>query len=153
MSVGATGHGQGLWYLDELLVPVARREVPIPPEYHWTDPPRILRVLKPRKNLYGMEVEIPREKIGKRQPDPPHYTTEQLEYVGNEIDGVYYGAVQDETYPSRWWAMAVVDSETGGFVDTLAEDYGYESESRAQTAALDAAVEWLLNNNIQGWED
>lgn len=84
-------------------------------------------------------------------PVAPHLDWDSSEtfYLGDENDGVYYGARQDEKHPSRWWALSTVDSNTGGFVDTLSNDYGYRSRSAALRAAKDAAYEWCCANEIK----
>lgn len=140
----------GLWYLDDEIAAVALRKTPLPPDWVYKEPPRIVRLLKRKKRLYGLEVELPRPAKKRPLPEIPGYSIDELQYVGDEFDGVYYGAVQQS--PSRWWAVAVVDSDTGGFVDTLTEDYGYRSERAARTAARDAAIEWCAFNEVD-WRD
>ena len=71
-------------------------------------------------------------------------------YVGDEQDGVYYSVGQG---PKGWYVTTVVDSDTGGFVDTMHEDDGpYESEEAALLGGKDAGVEWCLTNEVN-WDD
>lgn len=78
------------------------------------------------------------------------FNVDYATYVGDEKDGVYY---QTARGPDGWYLTAVVDSDTGHFVDTLTEDDGpYETEERADMAGRDCAIEWCFTNNVS-YED
>jgi hypothetical protein len=77
---------------------------------------------------------------------PPRLNWDNADYVGSETDGVYYGAVNKG---GTWWALASVDSDTGGFTDALIAEGGYGSEKAARIAAKDAAREWCATNNVE----
>lgn len=67
-------------------------------------------------------------------------------YCGDENDGVYYQAFEDDD--GKWWLSAIVDSDSGAFVDTLIDADGpYNSEDAAERAGRAAAEEWC------GWND
>ncbi|UCC74004.1 MAG: hypothetical protein JSV86_05455 [Gemmatimonadota bacterium] len=71
---------------------------------------------------------------------------DEATYVGDGADGVYY--LVDEG-PDGWYVTVVVDSETGGFVDTLYEDDGpHPSAAEADRAGRDAAIEWCTWNEV-----
>jgi hypothetical protein len=79
------------------------------------------------------------------QPAPPMLDWDEASYVGDGNDGVYYGAMFQN---GSWWALATVDSNTGGFTDTLTAERGYRSERAALAAARDAALEWCHVNRV-----
>lgn len=107
------------------------------------------------------EIPIPYASRSAKYGEAPHLDWDEASYLGNGNDGVYYGALKTSYLGPRggkretWWAMATVDSDTGGFVDdtggfvdTLAADPGYSSEKHALRAAKDAAFEWCASNGI-----
>lgn len=78
------------------------------------------------------------------------FRVDDAEYRGDERDGVYYQVAEG---PSGWYFTAVVDSDTGGFVDTIVKDDGpYSSEREAQSAGESWAIEWCLTNEVK-WVD
>lgn len=77
---------------------------------------------------------------------PPRLDWDTADYMGTDRDGVYYGAMQKG---DTWWALASVDSETGGFTDSLVSEGGYPSKKAALTAAKDAAYEWCRTNDVE----
>jgi hypothetical protein len=78
-------------------------------------------------------------------PAPPHLDWDDAEYAGDEQDGVYYGAVKRGRW---WWALATVDSNTGGFVDTLCEER-HRSRKLAEIVARNAALKWCCYNGVE----
>ncbi len=89
--------------------------------------------------------EIPAALTGWRAETPPQLDVDDAEYVGNETDGVYFKALKQG---ATWWAVTLVDSDTGHFVDTLFAEGGYRNEKRARAAAMDAATDWCLTNGV-----
>lgn len=81
----------------------------------------------------------------KPRPTPPILDWDEAEYLGDGKDGVYFGTVREGR---KWWALASIDSNTGHFTQSLAADPGYTSEKRALIAARDAAIDWLVTNEI-----
>lgn len=77
---------------------------------------------------------------------PPHLDWDDAEYMGDKGDGVYYGALKKG---GTWWALATVDSDTGGFTESLTAEGGYSSKKAALTAAKDAAYEWCRTNRVK----
>jgi hypothetical protein len=72
---------------------------------------------------------------------------DEATYFGDENDGVYYQAFEDED--GKWWMSAIVDCDTGGFVDTLADSEGpYDTEEGAMIAGRDCAWEWCSWNEV-----
>jgi hypothetical protein len=67
-------------------------------------------------------------------------------YEGSSGDGVYYDVARG---PGGWFMSAIVDSDTGSFVDTLVQDDGpYRSKRRALQAGQDAARDWCYTNDV-----
>jgi hypothetical protein len=148
--MAASGTRQAV--LDPDVANVVLGDDPLPEEWILKAPPRVLRVLRPdRYKRPGLVVELDKVKRKGRKRTPPVPTLEWddpgTRYLGDENDGVFYGVWQQSQ--TRWWALATVDSNTGGFTDTLAADYGYRSEKAAMRAARDAALEWLHFNNVE----
>lgn len=68
-------------------------------------------------------------------------------YVGDEEDGVYY---QVEQGPRGWYVTTVVDSNTGGFVDTLEDTAGpFATQAEAMLHGRDVAVGWGFDNQVE----
>ena len=67
-------------------------------------------------------------------------------YIGSGDDGVYFDAAEG---PDGWYMSAIVDSDTGHFVDSLVTDDGpYETRERAIEAGRNAAYDWCMNNDV-----
>ena len=67
-------------------------------------------------------------------------------YVGDENDGVYYQVAEGA---DGWYMTAVVDSDSGSFVDNLTTDDGpYDTERAALDAGRCAAKEWCIWNDV-----
>jgi len=77
---------------------------------------------------------------------PPRLDWDHADYAGDEQNGVYYGAMKSGR---TWWALATVDSDTGGFTETLAAEGGYKTEKAAHIAARDAALDWCHDNDVE----
>jgi len=72
-------------------------------------------------------------------------------YVGDDEDGVYF---QTAKGPDGWYVTAVVDSNTGAFVDTILDDDGpYETEEDAEVAGRDCATQWCFDNEVNFKEE
>jgi len=82
----------------------------------------------------------------KPQEEPPRldWDASETKYIGSEEDGVYYGAVEKN---GKWWAMATVDSDSGGFTDSLLAELGTSQETALQ-AAREVAEEWCASNEV-----
>jgi hypothetical protein len=91
------------------------------------------------------ETESAYSKTQAKYGAPPHLDWDDAEYVGDADNGVYYGAMHKG---KTWWALATVDSNTGGFTDSLVAEGGYRSRRAALIAAKDAALEWCYNNDV-----
>lgn len=69
------------------------------------------------------------------------------EYIGDPDDGVYYTVARG--FDGKWYGSAIVDSNTGSFVDALVTDDGpYDFEGQAETAMADAAKDWCIENGV-----
>lgn len=67
-------------------------------------------------------------------------------YVGDGTDGVYYDAAP---HRGKWYASALVDSDTGHFVDSLFTDDGpHDTEEEALRAGRNGATEWCFTNDV-----
>ena len=85
-------------------------------------------------------------------------------YAGNAEDGVYWqvdhlsqkeldGADESDWQPG-WYMTAVVDCDSAGFVDTLAQDAGpFDTEDQAKDAGKAAALEWCAANQVNHEEE
>lgn len=74
--------------------------------------------------------------------------------VSSEIDGqvnsVYFDVGERN---GKWFMSATIDCETASFTDSLVKDDGpYDSEEEAKRAGLNAAIEWMVNNQQPDWE-
>jgi len=68
------------------------------------------------------------------------------EYIGDGQDGVYVQAAEG---PDGWYVSTVVDSDTGGFVDSLCKDDGpYPTEKEALRAGRHSAMDWCMENRV-----
>jgi len=68
-------------------------------------------------------------------------------YYGDGDDGVYYQVFEDSK--GFFWLSAVVDCDTGGFVDGLVDEDGpYDCESSAWLAGDYAAGDWCAENDV-----
>jgi hypothetical protein len=75
---------------------------------------------------------------------------DEAKYLGggdeSSSDGVYFDAKQEG---GLWYMSAIVDSDTGHFVDTLVQDDGpYPSYEEAMEAGINAALEWAMTNEV-----
>jgi hypothetical protein len=62
-------------------------------------------------------------------------------------DCVYWQTAEG---PRGYYVTTVVDSDTGSFVDNLTVDDGpYTTERDADEAGLNAAIEWLADNQVK----
>ena len=67
-------------------------------------------------------------------------------YVGDGTDGVYF---QIQACPDGWYMTAVVDSDTGSFVDTVVSDDGpYATAEEATQAGRSFAENWCADNQV-----
>lgn len=76
-------------------------------------------------------------------------------YAGNEMDGVYFDVAEcpGGRFPRGWYVSAFVDCDTNHSVDDLVVDDGpYASEREALQGGVNAAVEWLAENGVEGYE-
>jgi hypothetical protein len=72
---------------------------------------------------------------------------DHAEYIGNPDDGVYYTVAKGTD--GKWYGSALVDCNTGSFVDSLVTDDGpYDYEGQAETAMADAAKQWCFDNDV-----
>lgn len=70
--------------------------------------------------------------------------------VSTDRDSVYFCIAENR---KGWWMTAVVDSDTGHFVDTyIADDGPYRTEREAQLAGLSAAGQWFMDNGLSDYE-
>lgn len=149
-QVGATlSAGARQLVLDPDIASVVQGAKPLPVEWVTRSPPRIVCLLRPARYRPGLVVELAKLRRPRRRPHPPapDLDWDDAHYLGDGEDGVYFAAVQASA--SRWWAMADVDSNTGGFTDSLVREYGYRSRRAALQAARDAAMEWLDHNGVE----
>lgn len=71
------------------------------------------------------------------------------EYVGDENDGVYYEAKQSAV-DNKWYGSAVIECNTGSFVENLATNDGpYDTRNKAREAMRGAGIEWCIDNDVQ----
>lgn len=71
-------------------------------------------------------------------------------YLGSDTDGVYYGAALGA---KGWYVSALVDCNSGHWLDALLTDDGpYSTEADALDAGRRAAIAWCRDNDVQ-WED
>lgn len=83
-------------------------------------------------------------------PDIVAFSADEAEYIGDERDGIYYQTAEG---PGGWYLTIVVDSDTGGFVDTITKDDGpHSSEAEALQAGKDVAIGWCIDNGVT-WAD
>jgi hypothetical protein len=74
------------------------------------------------------------------------FDIDEATYIGNAEDGVYYQIAEKH---GKWYMTAVVDSNTGSFVDNLIVDDGpYDTEQEALKAGAAVAQEWCIDNNV-----
>lgn len=79
------------------------------------------------------------------------FSADSAKFIGDERDGVYY---QTAKGPDGWHVTAVVDSDTGSFVDTILDDDGpYETEEDAEGVGHDFAVQWCRDNEVHFEEE
>jgi hypothetical protein len=72
---------------------------------------------------------------------------DHAEYIGDPDDGVYYQVAKGPD--EKWYGSALVDCNTGSFVDSLVTDDGpYDYEGQAETAMADAAKQWCFDNDV-----
>jgi hypothetical protein len=71
--------------------------------------------------------------------------------VGDYRDVVYVNwAQEDPALPGGWYFSAVVDSDSGSFVEPIATDDGpYNSELDVAMAAIGAGMDWCCNNEVK----
>ncbi len=68
------------------------------------------------------------------------------EWIGDDQDGGYYQAGKG---PDGWYVSSIIDSDTGGFVDSYITDDGpYPTEAAAQQAGADGLKDWCLENGV-----
>lgn len=108
------------------------------------DLPRILSVRCGEPGEWVVKIEIHKLTTVKREPTPPTLDWDAAHYEGDGEDGVYYAAVRCGRW---WWALATVDSNTGGFTQSLAAER-YTTRPEAFRAARGAALEWCHNNEV-----
>jgi hypothetical protein len=71
-------------------------------------------------------------------------------YLGSDVDGGYYQVGEG---PDGWYVSNLIDSDTGGFVDSLVTDDGpYETEEKAWQAGRDGIADWCIENGVN-YED
>lgn len=85
-----------------------------------------------------------------RPEDNKHHAEVDLDEpdacVGDGFDNVYVGVGEG---PDGWYVSAVVDSDTGSFVDSLVTDDGpYTTQAEALEAGKNAGREWCYTNNV-----
>jgi len=80
-----------------------------------------------------------------------NFDVDKAQYIGDDNDGVYYQIAKGA---QGWFVTAVVDSDTGSFVDNLFVDDGpYDSAFEAERAGRDAAVTWCHDNEVSYGDD
>lgn len=66
------------------------------------------------------------------------------------IDTVYFDIAEQD---GKWWLSAMIDCDSASFVDSLVKDDGpYDSENDALMGGLNAAVDWMVNNDYGDYE-
>lgn len=71
---------------------------------------------------------------------------DEAEYVGDGKDGCYVNVGQGR---DGWYVTVTVDSNSGGFTDTLTQDDGpYPTQTQARDTGYDVAREWCLQNEV-----
>ena len=83
-------------------------------------------------------------RTGKAAPKPPELDWNDSWYLGDGQDGVYYGVIRQGR---KWWALATVDSNTGGVTQGI---LAHPCTTRAQAVemAKGAAVDWRIINEV-----
>lgn len=75
---------------------------------------------------------------------------DQAAYIGNEDDGCYYQVFEDEN--GDWWLSVIVDCQTSGFSQSLADGDGpYDTEHDAKLAGFMLSKEWCEADGVN-WE-
>lgn len=80
------------------------------------------------------------------------FSADDATYVSDGTDGCYYQVA--EGADGEWYVTVVVDSDTGGFVDTIYRDGGpYRTREDAEARGRSIASEWCIDNQISFEDD
>ena len=105
-----------------------------------------------RNGLEGtlIEGELPEPKKVKPHVEVAKSDWDRADYYGDGNNGGYVNVAR-KGRSGGWYLTVSIDSDTGGFTETISQDDGpYKSEARARLAGSDAVREWLRDNKVRG---